>query len=69
MKSILFLAMLVIGFASCDTPSTASGTETQTDTAAVNTMDNTTTTTVAPDTSAMQTDTSMVKKDTTTTTP
>lgn len=60
--------MLVVGIASCDTPSTATSTENQTDTAAVNTMDNTTTT-PAPDTATMKTDTSTVKKDTTTTTP
>ena len=58
MKSVIFLAMLVIGFASCDTPSTATGnTEVQTDSSANNTMSKDTT-------SKMSTDTSTMKKDT-----
>ena len=65
MKSIIFLAMLVIGFASCDTPSTATGnTEMQADSSAMNKTTDSTTTMSKDTTSKMSTDTSTMKKDT-----
>lgn len=62
MKSIIFLAMLIIGMASCDTPSTATGSsESQTDTSAVNSMDTSSKMSTTPDTSTLKTDTSTIK--------
>ncbi len=68
MKSILFVALLVIGFASCDTTSTATGSDTQADSSMNRTSTDPatpgTTGTSTTDTSMNKTDTSTTKKDT-----
>ena len=68
MKSIIFVAMLVIGFASCDTTSTATGSDTQTD-SSMNRMStdpssSSTNSSTTTDTSMNKTDTSTTKRDT-----
>ena len=64
MKNIIFIALLMVGFASCDTPSTAAG-ETKADSSAMNSTPVDSTSKMSKDTSMMKSDTSTMKKDTT----
>jgi hypothetical protein len=67
MKSIIFVALIVLGFASCDTTSTATGSEPQADSASINKISDHSSTSkmsTATDTSVNKTDTSTMKKDT-----